>query len=216
MKKIMTFTICLVIAIGSFVYGQRRSLPARESRFLTRPPGNHSLPAFETRFLTRVPGARLETSSETDELSAKKQKTGRERIEDLEEQVLALTIRVEALEQQINSISKVKNLEMIEEIRLLHNYKGLGPNVPLVTDTQARDKLIGFVRDDNMEGIISLVVNNEVLMVAEGTKVQLLSKYENLDVCLYEVKIMDGQFSGRTGWASSDWLIKPKEKNLIP
>jgi len=211
MKKKIIITICLVIAIGSFVYGQQRSLPARESRFLTRPPGKRSLPATESRFLTRT-----QTYSETNEPFAKEQKSGRERIEDLEKQVLALTIRVEALEQQINSISKAKNSEMIGEIRFLHNYEGLGPNVPLVIDTQARDELIGFARDDNMESIISLVANNKVFMVPEGTKVQLLSKYEKLDACLYEFKILEGQFSGRTGWASSDWLIKPKKKNLIP
>jgi len=208
MKKTTIIIVCLVIAIGSFVYGQRRSLPARESRFLTRPPGKRSLPAEESRFLTRVPVAKPETYPETE-----KQKSGRERIEDLEKQVFALTIRVEALEQQINPVSKHENSEMIGEVRILQNYEGLGPDVPLAIDTQARDKLIGFARDDNTAGIISLVTDNKTFMVPEGTKVQLLSKYEKLDICLYEVKILEGQFSGKTGWASSDWLIKPKEEN---
>ena len=210
MKKTIIITICLVIAVGSFVYGQQRSLPARESRFLTRPPGTRSLPATESRFLTRPPVTRLETSSETDELSAKKLKSGRERIEDLEKQVLALTTRVEALEQQVNSISKTENSEITGEIRTLQNYTGLGPDVPLAVDIQTRDKIVEFTRDDNMEGITKLVVSDKVFMVPEGTKVQLLSKYEKLDVCLYEVKILEDQFSGRTGWASSDWLINPK------
>jgi len=211
MKKRMLITICLVIATGSFVYGQRGSLPARESRFLTRPPGNRSLPAKESRFLTRTPEAKPETYPETE-----KQKSGRERIEDLEKQVLALTIRVEALEQQVNSILKVENSEMTGEIRMLQNYSVPGSDIPLAIDLQTRDKIVEFAQDDNMEGIISLIANNKTFLVPEGTNVQLLSTYEKFDVCLFEVKIMEGQFTGKTGWVSSDWLINPKEKNLMP
>jgi len=41
--------------------GFLKTTPVRESRFLTRSPGNRSLPATESRFLRRAPGTRLKT-----------------------------------------------------------------------------------------------------------------------------------------------------------
>ena len=92
--------------------------------------------------------------------------------------------------------------QMIGEIGYLKS-PGMGTNgVPVFTDSKALDAFYAAFVSNDEEGANELISNGRSFIVPEGTKVRILSG----GFSTMEIRILQGPFSGRRGFVSSQWV----------